>query len=91
MSEHNFLETVINRKRLEVERLRSIGLKRLKQDAEAACPALDFKKPFSDGSSTVPIIAEIKRFAPSGNRLANHAQIENIATSYQLNGAARYR
>ncbi|MGC9029659.1 MAG: indole-3-glycerol phosphate synthase TrpC [Desulfomonilaceae bacterium] len=88
MSEHNFLETVLNRKRVEVERLRSIGLRRLKQDAEAARPALDFKKPFSDGSSPVPIIAEIKRFAPSGNRFANHAQIDNIATSYQLNGAA---
>jgi indole-3-glycerol phosphate synthase len=88
MSKRDFLETVLAHKMVEVERLRSIGLKRLKQDAEAASPALDFKKPFLDGSTPVPIIAEIKRFAPSGNCFANHTQVKNIAKSYQRNGAA---
>lgn len=83
----DFFQTVIDNKKLEVERLKAMGMTMLEMLADAAPEPLDFLERFRrDGS--VPIIAEIKKSAPSWGKLKKNVDIESIAKAYQSNGAA---
>ncbi|MGO8822102.1 MAG: indole-3-glycerol phosphate synthase TrpC [Desulfomonilaceae bacterium] len=84
---HDFFHTVIENKKREVEKLKAIGMTMLGMLADAVPKPLDFLERFQDDRS-VPIIAEIKKSAPSWNGLKKNVDIVNVAKAYQYNGAA---
>jgi indole-3-glycerol phosphate synthase len=82
-----FLDRVVQYKRKEVNDLRDIGSKRLQELAEAAPYPRDFLSSFRKLSST-PIIAEIKKAAPSWGTLRKEVDVGALAKTYQSHGAA---
>ncbi len=84
---HDFFHTVIENKKREVEKLKAIGMTMLGMLADAAPKPLNFLEKFQ-GDRSVPIIAEIKKSAPSWNGLKKNVDIVNVAKAYQYNGAA---
>ncbi|MDA8407075.1 MAG: indole-3-glycerol phosphate synthase TrpC [Deltaproteobacteria bacterium] len=84
---HDFFHTVIENKKREVEKLKAIGMTMLGMLADAAPKPLNFLERFQ-GDRSVPIIAEIKKSAPSWNGLKKNVDIVNVAKAYQYNGAA---
>ncbi len=86
-STHDFFQTVIENKKREVEKLKAIGMTMLKMLAEGAPKPLDFLERLR-GDRSVPIVAEIKKSAPSWNGLRKNVDIESFAKAYQYNGAA---
>ncbi|MGO8878769.1 MAG: indole-3-glycerol phosphate synthase TrpC [Desulfomonilaceae bacterium] len=86
-STHDFFQTVIENKKREVEKLKAIGMTMLKMLAEGVPKPLDFLERLR-GDRSVPIVAEIKKSAPSWNGLRKNVDIESFAKAYQYNGAA---
>jgi indole-3-glycerol phosphate synthase len=86
-STHDFFRAVIENKKREVEKLKAIGMTMLGMLADAAPKSLDFLERLRSDTS-VPIIAEIKKSAPSWNGLRKNIDIKNVAKAYQYNGAA---
>jgi len=85
-----FLEKVLKVKRKEVERKKEIlPLERLKKRIKKAPSVRDFKKSvFCRTDDKVSIIAEIKRFSPSGGVLREKLSSSLMAKTYQENGAS---
>lgn len=87
ISTQDFFQTVVENKKNEVEKLKAIGMTMLGMLADAAPKPLDFLERLRcDGS--IPIVAEIKRAAPSWNSYRKKLDIETVAKAYQYNGAA---
>jgi len=86
-STQDFFQTVIENKKREVEKLKAIGMTMLGMLAEGAPKPLDFLERLR-GDRSVPIVAEIKKSAPSWNGLRKNVDIESFAKAYQYNGAA---
>ncbi len=82
----NILEKIIAHKKKEVEaQLRIIPLDRLKK-SQRLFAVRDFKKALE--GEEIQIIAEIKRQSPSEKDIYPNAIPEDVAKSYQINGAA---
>ena len=83
----NILEKIIAHKEEEVEaQSKIIPLERL-QKSQRLFAVRDFKKAM-EGGEDIRIIAEIKRQSPSEKDIYPNAIPEDVAKSYQVNGAA---
>jgi indole-3-glycerol phosphate synthase len=84
---HNhFLETIVERKRVEVERAKQRhSLESLREVVRDGRPSGDFQKPFLSGFTC---IAEIKKKSPSRGLLAQDFVPDQIALEYERGGAA---
>ncbi len=82
-----FLDRVVQYKRKEINDLKCIGLKKLRELAEAATCPKDFLSSVRTKART-PIIAEIKKAAPSWGTLRKEVDVVGLAKTYQANGAA---
>jgi indole-3-glycerol phosphate synthase len=83
----NFLDKVVEMKQQELSRLREMGMTRLETLAYAARKPRDFLSNFHE-SRTVPIIAEIKKAAPSWKGFRKNVDVKNVAGIYESYGAA---
>ena len=82
----NFLETIIEEKRREVEKRRSQkSFAQLHDEALKATGPLDFTGALQEGIS---IIAEVKRKSPSKGKLSVENNSEKLALLYEKNGAS---
>lgn len=83
----NILETILDKKRLEIAALDAPALRRA---AESAPAPRDFLAAVSRRQSGLPpaLIAELKRASPSKGILAPHLDLFQVAEIYAQNGAA---
>ncbi|MGC8660084.1 MAG: indole-3-glycerol phosphate synthase TrpC [Desulfomonilaceae bacterium] len=86
-STQDFFRTVLENKKNEIEKLRAVGMTMLEMLADSAPNPLDFLERLRR-KDTIPIVAEIKRSAPSWNSHRKNLNIEAVAKAYQYNGAA---
>lgn len=83
----DFLAGVIENKKLEVKRLQEIGMTMLGMLADAAPKPRDFLASLR-GRKSVPIIAEIKKSAPSWGPCRKEVNVKSFARMYEASGAA---
>lgn len=83
----DFLERVIENKKAEVKRLQQIGMTMLGMLSEAAPKPRDFLASLR-GRKIVPIIAEIKKSAPSWKPCRKDINVKSFARMYEVSGAA---
>jgi indole-3-glycerol phosphate synthase len=89
----NFLETIINRKKLVVEEAKTVlTLAEIQSLVEDIRPRRNFREAITvdddDGSGHVKVIAEIKRASPSRGVIVSDINPAAIARDYEKGGAA---
>lgn len=87
MTTGTILDTILEHKRVEVERhKREIPLAELEAQAKAAAPPLNFSGAL--WGDTVRLIAEVKKASPSRGVMAENYDPVGLSTFYAQNGAA---
>ncbi len=83
----DFLGKVVEMKQQELSRLSEIGMTKLEMLADAARKPRDFLTNFH-GGRPLPIIAEIKKAAPSWKGFRKNVDVKDVAGIYEANDAA---